>query len=127
MGKRRVKRTNRKPSFFWQAVLILAPMLVLAKLGALALSQDKRMAEHEAALRAQDIAEQTADLLWQELQRDEPFTNQFSFDDKHPGSTFLDYASGTRRIEIDATGRLISPAPFDLAPLPHLLEAATLT
>ena len=63
MRQRRVKRTNRKPSFFWQGVLILAPMLVLAKLGALALSQDKRMAEHEAQLRAQDLAEQVADKL----------------------------------------------------------------
>src|SRR5437868_3500426 len=68
MSERRVKRTNRKPSFFWQGVLILAPMLVLAKLGALALSQDKRMAEHEAELRAQDVAEDIADKIWNELQ-----------------------------------------------------------
>ncbi len=63
MSERRVKRKNRKPSFFWQGVLILAPMLVLAKVGALAIWQDKRMAEHEAELRAKDLAEQIAAAL----------------------------------------------------------------
>src|SRR5687767_15314280 len=68
MGERRVKPKNRKPTFFWQGVLILAPMLVLAKLGALALWQDKRMAQHEAKLRAQDAAEEAAQLIWNDLQ-----------------------------------------------------------
>src|SRR5687768_6118229 len=63
MPARPVKRKNRKPSFFWQGVLILAPMLVLAKVGALAIWQDKRMAEHEAELRAQDLAEQVAEKI----------------------------------------------------------------
>jgi len=62
MGERPVKR-NRKPRFFWQGVLILAPMLVLAKIGALAIWQDKRMAEHDAQLRAQDLAEQVAEKI----------------------------------------------------------------
>ncbi len=60
MRQRRVKPKTRKPRFFWQGVLILAPMLVLATLGAIALLQDKRMAEHEAQLRAQDVAEEVA-------------------------------------------------------------------
>src|ERR1043166_7529545 len=68
MGQRRVKRTNRKPTFFWQGVLILAPLFVLAKIGAVALSQDQRMARHEAELRAQDIAEEAAERIWNELQ-----------------------------------------------------------
>jgi len=63
MRERPVKRTSRKPKFFWQGVLILAPMLVLAKVGALAIWQDKRMAEHEANLRAQDLAEQVAEKI----------------------------------------------------------------
>jgi hypothetical protein len=62
MQERPVKK-NRKPSFFWQGVLILAPMLVLAKVGALAIWQDKRMAEHEARLRAEDLAGQAVDRL----------------------------------------------------------------
>ena len=68
MRQHRVKRTSRKPNFFWQGVLILAPMLVLAKLGALALSQDKRMAQHEAELRAQDVAEEVVQAIWNHLQ-----------------------------------------------------------
>src|SRR5215212_9804013 len=68
MGERRVKPKNRKPTFFWQGVLILAPMLVLAKLGALALWQDKRVAQHEAMLRAQDAADEAAQIIWNDLQ-----------------------------------------------------------
>jgi signal transduction histidine kinase len=71
MRERPVKQKNRKPRFLWQGVLILAPMLVLAKLGALAIWQDKRMAEHEANLRAQDLAEQVADrlsVMWPSLE-----------------------------------------------------------
>jgi signal transduction histidine kinase len=60
-----VKRANRKPTFLWQGVLILAPMLVLAQVGALAIWQDKRMAEHEAELRAHDLAEALAEKIAQ--------------------------------------------------------------
>jgi signal transduction histidine kinase len=63
MRQRRVKSSNRKPRFLWQGVLILAPVLVLAQLGALAIRQDKRMAEHEAELRAQDLAEEAVGQL----------------------------------------------------------------
>jgi signal transduction histidine kinase len=89
MSERPVKRKNRKPSFFWQGVLILAPMLVLAKVGALAIWQDKRMAQHEAQLRGEDLAEQAADRLsvaW--------LTRQ---------------SSNTDRILIDFNGDLVQP------------------
>src|ERR1043166_3176191 len=127
MAERRVKPVNRKPSFFWQGVLILAPVLVLAKLGALAISQDKRMARHEAELRAQDIAEQAADLLSQELQRVEPVTNDFAFDERRPVASLFHFADETKRIEIDTNGWLVSPAPFELAPMPHVLDIILLT
>jgi signal transduction histidine kinase len=98
MATRPVKRTDRKPSFFWQGVLILAPMLVLAKVGALAIWQDKRMAEHEAELRAQDLAEQAAGLLSQRWQ-------QFPVGEL---------------IKVDREGGLIQPKPtaFEV-PMPH--------
>jgi signal transduction histidine kinase len=91
MSEGRVKSKKRKPGFFWQGVLILAPMLVLAKLGALAIWQDKRMAQHEAELRAQDLAEQAADRLsvaWLAFQ-----------------------ASNTDTILIDFDGNLLRPNP----------------
>src|SRR5215210_5016280 len=64
MAERPVKQKNRKPSFFWQGVLILAPVLVLAKLGALAISQDKRMARQAAELQAQEMADDAATNIW---------------------------------------------------------------
>src|SRR3954468_7969661 len=65
---RPVIRANRKPSFFWQGVLILAPVLVLAKIGVFAIWQDKRLARHEAELRAQDVAEEAVNRIWTALQ-----------------------------------------------------------
>ena len=92
MRQHRVKRTNRKPSFFWQGVLILAPMLVLAKVGALAIWQDKRMAQHEAELRAQDLAEQAV----------EKFAADWAAHPPTNGDSLL----------IDADGNLLSPPPI---------------
>lgn len=110
MRERRVKPNYRKPGFFWQGVLILAPMIVLAKLGALAIWQDKRMAEHDAELRAQDLAEQVADRL---------------------SVAWLGYqASNTHHILIDFDGNLLSPPPMrsgEIAPDTTLTtEQATL-
>src|SRR5436309_2642240 len=105
MSERRVKRTNRKPSFFWQGVLILAPMLVLAKLGALALSQDKRMAEHEAELRAQDVAEDASAAILSELTK---ATNGFEF-------------------RVDRDGVLLSPRPYSVTLTPQPLDFAKLS
>ena len=92
MAQHRVKRTHRKPSFFWQGVLILAPMLVLAKLGALAIWQDKRMAQHEAELRAQDLAEQAVE-KWAADWIVSPSTNSDS-------------------LRVDFDGKLIAPKPI---------------
>jgi len=92
MSARPVKRTNRKPRFFWQGVLILAPMLVLAKLGALAIWQDKRMAEHEANLRAQELAEEAAGKLAFEWTAHPP--------------------SGADAFRVNATGELLEPKPL---------------
>jgi len=40
--------SNRKPTFLWQAVLILLPIAVLAAVGLFSLRQDKLLAEQEA-------------------------------------------------------------------------------
>jgi signal transduction histidine kinase len=49
-------RSNRKPTFFWQAVLILLPVGVLAAVGLFSLRQDRLLAEQEAREQAQAIA-----------------------------------------------------------------------
>ena len=93
MAERPVKRNNRKPRFFWQGVLILAPMLVLAKVGAFAIWQDQRMARHDAELRAQDIAEEAAEKL------------SAAWAAKH--------VTGGETIVVDFEGRLIEPKPVE--------------
>jgi signal transduction histidine kinase len=50
-------RTPRKPTFFWQALLILLPAVVLAAVGSISLRQDKILAEHDARERAQAVAD----------------------------------------------------------------------
>src|SRR6266404_9241501 len=60
-------RRNRKPTFFWQGVLIVLPLAVLAALGLFSLRQDKVLAQHEATERAQRLADQLAQDLWAEL------------------------------------------------------------
>ena len=49
-------RAERKPTFFWHALLILLPLVVLAALGFFSLRQDKLLAEQEARERAEAIA-----------------------------------------------------------------------
>ena len=136
MRQHRVPRTNRKPSFFWQGVLILAPVLVLAKLGALTLSQDRRMAQHEAELRAQEVAENSADLLWTELQSfREKVTNAVAMWDggwlgRVRWSTWVKELDGDgtlMRIEVDRDDGLVWPPPYESVPVPHPLDPAQLT
>ena len=135
MRRHRVKRTSRKPNFFWQGVLILAPMLVLAKLGALALTQDRRAAEQDAAQRAQEFAEQAADEILTELQSFRqivtnpivmfrggwwPTTNSGIIKQIDPDAETL-------RIEMDESDGLRWPPSYDAAPLPRPLEMFALS
>jgi signal transduction histidine kinase len=110
-------------------------MLVLAKLGGLALSQDRRMAQHEAELRAQDVAEQAADVLAKELQsfREKVTNPVVMFRDGWWPSTNkgivkrLDADSATLRIEVNSANELVWPPPYELAPIPRPLDIAELT
>jgi signal transduction histidine kinase/TolA-binding protein len=139
MRRHRVKRTSRKPNFFWQGVLILAPMLVLAKLGALALSQDKRMAQHEAELRAQDVAEEVVQAIWNDLQQQDnapvavtsrmivtaaPSTRRRVGGVNTLNRTAQSIASPTlaRVIEVDKENQLVFPPAYEAVPVPRLLD-----
>ena len=99
MAERRNKRNRRKPSFFWQGVLILAPVLVLAKLGAYALWRDQRLAFHEAEVRAQELAQEAALRIWDELE-----------------------ASRLPAIRFDRSGNLLLPKPYEAVPTPQPLN-----
>ena len=58
---------NRKPTFLWQGLLIMLPVVLLAAVGFLSLRQDKLLAEHEAAQRAQAIADDLLPKIQAEL------------------------------------------------------------
>jgi signal transduction histidine kinase len=89
-----------KPSFLWQAALILLPVAVLAVIGWASLRQDKVLAEHDAQQRAQALADQLAPALWTQLVvSPEESTNQAVF-------------------QVDEAGKLIFPAPYDSTPAP---------
>jgi signal transduction histidine kinase len=90
-----------KPSFLWQAVLILLPVAVLAVIGWASLRQDKLLAQHDAQQRAQVFADQLAPSLWTQLivSPDNDSSNQVVF-------------------QVDESGALIFPAPYDPAPAP---------
>ncbi len=109
-----VKRTNRKPSFFWQGVLILAPMLVLALLGGFTLQQDKKSARREAEARAAELADEAAPLVWEALQS--PTIGDLSvFPDFPQNTTVSPNPIWSRLIAFDTDGGLKWPKPSQTA------------
>ncbi|HEX4264876.1 MAG TPA: HAMP domain-containing sensor histidine kinase [Verrucomicrobiae bacterium] len=93
-------RIHGKSTFYWQAALILLPVAVLAVIGWASLRQDKVLAEHDARERAQSIADELLPALWNEL--------------ISPGNE----ASNRIVFQIDDSGQLKFPSPYDAAPLP---------
>ena len=55
---------KRKPAFLWQALLIVLPVAALVVFGFFSLRQDRILAQHEAADRAQPIADDLLSRLW---------------------------------------------------------------
>src|SRR5208283_1110202 len=99
-------RTSRKPTFFWQAILILLPVAVLAAIGWTSLRQDKILAEHDARERAQVIADDFLQKFSSELVATGSRTNAaFSF-------------------VVDQAGGLIFPPAWNPLPTPQLLDGS---
>ena len=94
-------RTSRKPTFFWQGMLILLPVAVLAALGWASLRQDKILAEHDARERAQTIADD--------------FLQKFSAELTSTGSR----TNATFSFEVDQAGGLIFPPGWNPLPTPQ--------
>jgi len=99
---------NRKPSFFWQGILITLPVIILAWVGFLSLKQDKALARHDAEQRAQTIADGLLPKCWSQL------TNR---------STEI----GQHGFQVDNAGELVFPPPYAAAPLPQPLSLTELT
>ena len=51
---------TKPPSFLWQGLLIVLPVVLLAALGLLSLRQDRRLAEQDAQDRARELLRQLA-------------------------------------------------------------------
>ena len=99
-------RSNRKPTFLWQAVLIVLPVIVLATVGFVSLRQDKLLARKEAEERAQHIADDLSGRIWQELAASNRPAHSFQVDDE---------------------GNLVFPPSLAPLPEPKPLKLADLT
>ncbi|MEP6663037.1 MAG: HAMP domain-containing sensor histidine kinase [Verrucomicrobiota bacterium] len=100
------------PRFFWQGILILLPILVLAVFGFAAILRDRSAVEEEARQRADEILRQANAGLAQNVAmrltgRNWVFT----------GSTGLPFADEIR-ILLDEKGQLLLPRPYENPPKP---------
>jgi signal transduction histidine kinase len=96
--------TQRKPTFFWQGMLILLPVAVLAAIGWVSLRQDKILAEHDARERAQTIADD--------------FLQKFSAELTSTGSR----TNAAFSFVVDQDGGLIFPPGWNPLPTPQPLN-----
>src|SRR5438046_1904597 len=60
-------RPHRQRTFFWQGILILLPVAVLAAVGLYSLSQDRLVVQQEATERARAIGDELLATIWQKL------------------------------------------------------------
>jgi signal transduction histidine kinase len=104
---------EKKPTFFWQGLLILLPMLLLVTVGVYSIRQDKNLAEAEAKERAQRYADELQGKIATTLTGvyEGDLNNRFGWQ--------------TPRFVVDEKGKLIHPPA--VAPLnPTSLNAAAL-
>src|SRR6266513_1475660 len=98
---------TKQPAFFWQGVLIVLPVVVLAAVGLISLRQDKILADLDARQRAQTIADDLADQIWLQVTTQ---TNR----------------EAIPSFELNRTGQLIFPPPLPFAPTPQPFDVTTL-
>jgi signal transduction histidine kinase len=139
-------RPPRRPTFVWQAALVVLPVVVLAALGLVSLRQDRALAEQQAKESAQILADQMAReaapavertwssyewglaelLAWHDSEVGRGLTNvgqapdsaeyRPAFEIPHPFSV---PASPLRaRCRVDAAGRPLAPRDYPATPAP---------
>jgi signal transduction histidine kinase len=102
--------SKHKASFLWQAALILLPLAVLVIVGLVSLRQDRLLAQHEAAERAQGVADDLLPRVWAELM-----------------STNYSEPPGYHSFEVNAAGELEFPRPYSAVPAPAPFDEQQLT
>lgn len=100
---------NRRPNFFWQALLIVLPVTALGVIGVVSLRQDKLLAQHEAAERARIIADDLMPRIWGQLTA----TNRLN-------------QAGDCCFQVDREGELAFPPPCAAIPVPNPFNLAEL-
>ncbi|MDB6063832.1 MAG: Alkaline phosphatase synthesis sensor protein PhoR [Pedosphaera sp.] len=101
---------KRKPSFFWQGLLIVLPVVLLTAVGIFSLRQDRNLARQEAVDRAQVIANDLLPKIWAEItELKDPSQSA------HPS------------FRVDQSGQLIFPPPYTPIPSPRPFDSAALT
>src|SRR5213596_381727 len=117
-------RFNRKPTFLWQALLILLPVCVLSVFGVASLRQDRLLVEQEARERAGSVAEELSERIWNGLLG---VNADFVPSDRDPRKAAAAERSRDEVIvEISPEGHLVRPPPFASAPTPQPLDDASL-
>ena len=76
-----------RPSFFWQGLLIILPVVMLSALGLVSLRQDRGLAEREAEERAAGLAAQLSAALGTAAASDFRSSSSSKFASGHPGRT----------------------------------------
>src|ERR1035438_7046250 len=102
---------QRKPTFFWQAALILLPVIVLAVMGWFSLRQDKILADHDAKERAQVIADDLLPRIWDKIT-------------SRPSGNLME--TDQALLEVDRSGQLIFPPPMPPVPTPEPFDLSAL-
>ncbi len=101
---------TKRPTFVWQAMLIMLPVVVLAGVAFVSLRQDKRLARSEASERARGIAEELCGQLWNAINQVNP----------------AEMTAGRSAFQVDTAGGLLFPPPTPDWPTPRPLDLAEL-
>jgi signal transduction histidine kinase len=128
---------KRKPTFLWQALLIVLPVAVLAVFGFVSLRQDRLLVQREAADRAQAIADDLAPRIWAQLtsvtnltipQNSSPEEGsvQIRRDSDDRAKPQHRYRWQPNSFQVDGEGNLVFPPPYAAVPAPHVLDLAVL-
>ncbi len=105
----------RKPRFFWQGLLIVLPLVVLAALGIVSLRQDRKLVEGEVRERSRQFTAAAADRCWKRLA---------TLGASELAAPPLAIKPGL--FQVSSEGELIMPPHYPSVPIPNFTEVTRL-